>query len=72
MIALSYWSIIIYDMEILVNSLEKYWRVLVYTSISSIFYVLLGFDLYDRVNTFIDKKFVKTKRKKVNLNEPDK
>lgn len=72
MISLSYWSVLIYDTQILVHELEIYWRTLVYTSIASIFYVLFGFDLYDRVNAFIDKKFVKTPKKKVDLKKREK
>jgi len=71
MIMLSYWSILIYDMEIIIHEWEIYWRTMVYTSVASILYVLIGFDLYDRFNSFIDKRFVKTPKKKINLKEKE-
>ena len=71
MVVLSYWSILIYDTQILVNELEIYWRVLVYASVSTVLYVLIGFDLYDRFNAYTDKKFVKAPRKKIDLKEKE-
>jgi hypothetical protein len=44
-------------MNIIVHAWEVYWRAFIYTSIASIFYVLIGFDLFDRFNTWCDKKF---------------
>jgi hypothetical protein len=57
MILTSYWSVLMYDMNIIVHAWEVYWRAFIYTSIASIFYVLIGFDLFDRFNTWCDKKF---------------
>jgi len=34
---------------------QKIWYTLIYISISIIFYVLLGFKLYDRVDQLLDK-----------------
>jgi len=53
---LSYWSILIYDMGVIVHPLEVYWRTLVYGTGSSILFVLLGWRLFDRVDHLLDKK----------------
>lgn len=53
---LSYWSILIYDMNILVHPWEIYWRTLAYGSGSSILFVLLGWRLFERVDHLLDKK----------------
>lgn len=66
-IGLSYFSIIIYDMDRLVSPLELYWRVIIYTLLSSIIFVTVGWNLYDRVDNFLDEKFApneKLKRKR--------
>lgn len=63
MIIFSWWSIQIYDQDILVSPQEIYWRVLIYTALASIFYVLVGFSLFDRFNAWMDKKFVKAPKK---------
>lgn len=54
---LAYWSIIIYDMQELIHPMEIYWRTLVYGSMSCIFFVLIGWRLFDRADKFLDKKF---------------
>jgi hypothetical protein len=59
MVGTSYWSVLMYDMEIIVHPLEVYWRTLVYVAVASVLYVLAGFDLYDRFNNWSDKKFGK-------------
>ena len=64
-IALSYWSVHIYDMGLISHSHEIYWRTLSYISLATIFYVLAGFDLYDRFNTWCDNRFGKPKNKKL-------
>lgn len=56
-LVLSYMSIMIYDTEIILNDWEVYWRTLLYTMSSIIFYVLIGWRLYDRVDNFLDNKF---------------
>lgn len=61
---LSYWSIFIYDSEILVHPWEIYWRTLVYASGASILFVLLGWRLYDRVDNLLDKKIAPDENKK--------
>lgn len=53
---LAYWSILIYDLELLVHPWEVYWRTLVYGAGSSILFVLLGWRLFDRVDYLLDKK----------------
>lgn len=63
-IILAYWSVHIYDLELIVHPHEIYWRTIVYSSLSSIFYVLAGFDLYDRFNDWCDYRFKKEDTKK--------
>lgn len=60
---LSYWSILIYDMDILVHPWEIYWRVLVYASGSAVLFVLLGWRLFDRVDHLLDKKIAPDEEK---------
>lgn len=43
----------VYDTKFELN--QKIWNTLIYISISIIFYVLLGFKLYDRVDQLLDK-----------------
>ena len=69
MIVASYVSVLIYDNDLLVHEWEVYWRALVYTAVSAIFYVLIGFDLYKRFNAWSDKKFIKVKEEKKNEKE---
>jgi len=57
MVGFSYWSILIYDVSLVGNLAEMYWKVAMYTSVSALFYVLVGFDLYDRFTGWSDKKF---------------
>jgi len=54
--ALSYFSILVYDGDILVNEYEIYWRTVLYATSSIILYVLLGWRLFDRVDNLLDKK----------------
>lgn len=61
---LSYWSILIYDMDILVHPWEMYWRTLAYASGSSILFVLIGWKLFDRVDHLLDRKIAPDKEKK--------
>ncbi|MCA1807135.1 MAG: hypothetical protein LC687_04710 [Actinobacteria bacterium] len=57
MIGLSYWSTILFDASELSQPGEVYWTTLLYVAAGSILYVLIGFDLYDRFNSWSDKKF---------------
>jgi len=57
MIGLSYWSILIYDCGVKDNPTEMFWKITLYVTVAAIFYVLVGFDLYDRFNTWSDTKF---------------
>ncbi len=59
MTLLSYWSVLIYDNDILIHEWEMYWRSGLYVMLASILYVLVGFDLYVRFNSFCDRKFGK-------------
>jgi len=52
----SYWSILIYDMDIVINELEIYWRTLTYATGSCILFVLIGWKLFDRIDNLLDKK----------------
>lgn len=60
----SYLSVITYDLEAISNPMEVYFRTVIYISISVIFYVLAGFDLYDRFNHYCDKKLDEKRKKK--------
>ena len=60
-IPLSYWSVMIYDRQYLFAE-EVYWKTIVYISIASIFYVLIGFKLYDRTEEIINRKIKKEKK----------
>jgi len=53
---LAYWSVIMFDLLILVHPLEIYWRMLIYATGSSIFFVLIGWKLFDRIDHLLDKK----------------
>lgn len=63
MLCLSLWSLYLYDLELLVNTdpvlrnLEILWRVMIYSSLGSIFFVIFGWDLFDRANAWLDKTF---------------
>ena len=57
MVMASYWSVFIYDVDLVVSVQEIYWRGLIYVAIAVVFYVLLGFDLFDRFNSWCDRKF---------------
>lgn len=63
MVGFSYWSVFIYDFSVTTKPSELYWKVAMYTSVSAIFYVLIGFDLYARFNSWSDKKFGGTPKK---------
>ena len=58
MIAASYWMVILYDMTD--NTLrlgDVVFQATLYFVVAVIFYVLIGFDLYDRFNAWCDKRF---------------
>lgn len=46
-----------------VDMSDFYWRVVFTTSVAVVLYVLIGFDLFDRFNSWCDKKFGSTKKK---------
>ena len=60
----SYYSTLIYDGEILIHEWEIWWRSLVYTSLGCIFFVIFGWDFYDRANAWLDKKFARDPNKR--------
>ena len=62
MIGFSYWSIVIYEDGLLGSVYELVLKMSLYVAVASIFYVLVGFDLYDRFNTWSDSKFGHPKR----------
>jgi hypothetical protein len=64
MTGLSYWSILIYDEGLAGKPIELGWRIALYLGVSSVFYVLIGFELYDRFNGWVDSKFGKPDHKK--------
>lgn len=57
MIPASYISVAVYDTDILVHPYEIYWRTVLYVCISAIFFVTIGWRLFDRVDNFLDNKF---------------
>lgn len=57
MFASSYTISLIYDVPEELFHLELYARIAMYITIAAIFYVLIGFDLYDRFNSWSDRKF---------------
>jgi len=63
MIGVAYWSTLIYDKGLVSGKLEVYWRVLIYVCAASVFYVLVGFSLYDRVNAWANAKFGEPKKR---------
>lgn len=58
-VPLSYLYVEIFQTELL--SFEKYWYISLYTSVACILFVLLGWKLFDRVDTFLDTKFAPDK-----------
>lgn len=66
---LSYWSVIMYDLDIIVHPLEVYWRTLVYGSSACVLFVLIGWKLFSRIDNLLDNKIApddddKKRRKK--------
>lgn len=57
MVGLSYWSTFIYDRQIAGETVEVYWRVMMYVCTAAVLYTLVGFNLYDRFNGWADSKF---------------
>jgi len=47
-----------------ISLIQKFWTAFLYSSISIILYVLIGFKLYDRVDNLLDKISPDTKIKK--------
>lgn len=64
LVFLAYWSATMYDADKLSHPHEIYWITLIYVALGAIFYVLIGFDLYDRFNAWLDKRFEKAKQRK--------
>lgn len=59
----SYWTVIMYDLNSLQHPLEMWWRVFVYALGGCILFVLVGWKLFDRVDNLLDKQIANDKKK---------
>ena len=46
------------------NLFGRIWRIVIFTSISILFYILIGFKLFSRMDNFLDKHFAKDSNRK--------
>jgi len=53
----SYLLVKTYDVDNLISPLELYWKTIIYAVVACMFFVLIGWKLFDRVDHFLDKKF---------------
>lgn len=53
---ISYWTVIMYDINRLQHPLEIWWRTFIYAIGACILFVLVGWKLFDRVDNLLDKK----------------
>lgn len=62
MVGSSYFLSWTYDVPTM-SGVEAYARAVMYVAVAAIFYVLIGFDLYDRFNSWSDRKIAPAPKK---------
>lgn len=65
MFPMSYWIVIVYDISI-TNQLEILLRALFFGLVGCIFFVVIGWHFYDRIDHLLDTKIAPDQRKKKN------
>ena len=65
------WTTLIYDGDVIIHPHEYIWRPIVYLSVASLLYVILGFKFAGRLNTVLNKKMAESSDETNNIEKKE-